>query len=309
MNKKYTVEELLKEYRNSNNFPIFENKMIKFDKVNNNDVYNPSYPIKINNKLILPARVEKRDSEHSKVIFFKETNQALTWEPDENFKTLELQDPFWIEDNDTLLIGGVQVDFAVDDTVINWKTVCYKLMKNNTFSHFFTGPNKMKDIRFCKLKNGKIALFTRPQGTKESKLGQIGFTILSSWENLSTEVIEKAPLLNIFDENQWGGINHAQLLPDGNIGLLGHIACYSTDKAKHYYPISFVLNPDTTEIIKEPKIILERNQLLKSPSKSADLEDIIFPGGAIQEDGGTTLYLGISDASVQIVKTKNIFNI
>ena len=307
MKRKYTVDALLKDCRTSKKFTILENHHVKFSDISHRDVYNPSYPLNIGEKSILPARVEMRDSEHSDIILFEKDGNELTWKKANSFSSLKLQDPFWIEQKSSLLIGGVAVDFSKENSVLNWKTVCYKVLDNGEFSLFFTGPDRMKDIRFCVLNDGKIGLFTRPQGTLNAKRGQIGFTILSSWDDLSHQAIEQAPLLNLFEDHEWGGVNHAQLLPDGNIGILGHIACYSSNNYKHYYPISFILDPKTSTIIREPRIILERKQLLKSSYKLPELDDIIFPGGAVQENDGTTLYLGVGDASVQRVKTTNIF--
>lgn len=307
MNKIYTVSSLLNNYRSSNIPIILEDRYLDFSSMQDKDVYNPSFPIKLDNKKILPARVESRNSEHSKIVLFEEAGNDLTWKPLKGSSTLDLQDPFWIINNSSVLLGGVAVDFSDDDKVINWKTVWYNVSKKGTFTPFFSGPNKMKDIRFCFLNDGKIALFTRPQGGKASLRGQIGFILLSSLKELTIEAIERAPLLNLFDPEEWGGVNQAQVLPDGNIGILGHIACYSSNNMKHYYAMTFILDPYSSQIIREPKIILERKQLLTGPSKRSDLEDIIFPGGAIQEDGGTTLYLGVSDATVQRIKTENIF--
>ena len=307
MARRYTVTELLKKHFSSNKNNIIEDKYLNFPSIKDKDVYNPSFPIKIENKEILPARVESRNNEHSNTILFEQDGDDLTWKPSKKFSSLSLQDPFWIRNKPKLILGGVEVDFSEEDKVLNWKTVLYKVSNEGTFTKFFTGPDRMKDIRFCVLNNGKIALFTRPQGGKESKRGQIGFTLLSSWKELTLETIIKAPLLNLFEPNEWGGVNQAQILPDGNLGILGHIACYSNNNTKHYYPITFILDPYTAKIIREPRIVLTRKQLLPGPSKRPELEDIIFPGGAIQENGGTTLYLGVSDATVQRVKIENIF--
>lgn len=307
MKKRYAVASLLKDYLSSNKSAIIEDKYLNFPTIIDKDVYNPSFPLEVAGKEILPARVESRFSEHSKIVLFEQAENDLTWKPLDVFSPLALQDPFWVIDKSSIIIGGVSVDFSDDDKVINWKTVCYKLSKDGRYSSFFIGPNKMKDIRFCVLGNGKIALFTRPQGGKVSKRGQIGFILLSSWKELTIEAINQAPLLNLFEPEEWGGVNQAQVLPDGNIGILGHVACYSNNNMKHYYPITFILDPYSSKIIREPRIILNREHLLAGPSKRPELEDIIFPGGAVQKNDITTLYLGVSDANVQRVKMENIF--
>ena len=74
----------------------------------------------------------------------------------------------------------------------------------------------MKDIRLIAMENGKIGVFTRPQGEGP---GTIGFTTVNSLEQLSIAVINDAPLGSFMPE-EWGGANEIHLLEDGLLGVL-----------------------------------------------------------------------------------------
>jgi len=93
----------------------------------------------------------------------------------------------------------------------------------------------MKDIRLVELKNGKIGVFTRPQG-RRGRRGKIGFTTISSLENLTPRTLTKAQIIKgQFAKGEWGGVNQALILKNGKIGALGHIARYSKDKQNRFY--------------------------------------------------------------------------
>lgn len=304
--RKFTVSALLNAYREQPK-GVLENTRLSFRNIENEDVYNPAYPIMLDGKLILPARVERRDSEDSRIVMFEQDSECDAWKPILEFFSPKLQDPFWIQLDTMLLLGGVHVNFSPTGIIKNWETVFLSCKDIKNFRPFFTGPKGMKDLRICSLQEGKIAIFTRPQGNKKGGRGQIGFSILDSLRDLTIQAVENATLLDLFVEEEWGGVNHAQLLCDGTLGVLGHIACFSSDMHKHYYPISFTIDPMTGILVNEPSIILERRDLLPGPSKRPDLQDIIFPGGCVQSNSTSTLYLGVGDAEVQKVVLNNLF--
>ncbi|WP_320129721.1 DUF1861 family protein [uncultured Sphaerochaeta sp.] len=302
----YTVEALLKAYR-AKGIQFFDNKRLSFEGQEGKDVYNPAYPLLLDGEFVLPARVECRNSEVSRILLFEPDKACDCWKRIPGSPSLPLQDPCWIPLGTSLLLGGVQVDFSSKKEVQGWKTVFMNYDELTINTPFFTGPRGMKDLRFCSLPNGKIALFSRPQKTQGAGRGQIGFMVLDSLKELSIEAIEQAPLLGLFAEDEWGGVNQVQVLPNGLLGILGHIACFSSDMERHYYPMTFTLDPATGKLMKEPSIILERRDLLPGPSKRPDLQDVIFPGGCVQKDGNSKLYLGVGDAEVQTVVFKNLF--
>ena len=153
----------------------------------------------------------------------------------------------------------------------------------------------MKDIRLIELQDGKIGLFTRPQGIIGGK-GKIGFTIINSLEDINETVISSAPLIpNQFDNNNsWGGVNAAYLLNNETIGVLGHYA-YENKHGKHYSAITFTVNLKKGDV-STMKTIARRSDFPPGTSKTKQLWDIVFPGGLIKNaDGSATLYAGLSD--------------
>lgn len=165
----------------------------------------------------------------------------------------------------------------------------------------------MKDLRLIELKDGTVGILTRPQGQKGGK-GKIGWITISSLDELSVDIINNAPLLeNQFIDEEWGGANEPHLLTNGLVGILGHIASFDDKGNRHYYPMVFALNPETSAFSKM-KLIATRNQFLPGPSKRPDLVDVVFSGGLIRKsDGSADLYAGISDAEAQKITIMDPF--
>ena len=154
----------------------------------------------------------------------------------------------------------------------------------------------MKDIRLISLPNGKIGVFTRPQGGKYDG-GKIGYMEIDSLNDLKKkDILNNAEIIeNQFPEGEWGGANELHLLEDGRIGVIGHIA-YEDEKGKHYYAMAFIYDPKTKS--SSPiKIIATRKNFPNGKAKSPKHDDIIFPGGLIRNgDDTATLYAGLGDA-------------
>jgi hypothetical protein len=163
----------------------------------------------------------------------------------------------------------------------------------------------MKDIRLCGIGDGRIGVFSRPQGKRGGR-GQIGYALAPSLEAVP-DVINNAPLLNLFSPKEWGGVNQAVLLEGGAIGLLGHIACFSGRKIRHYYPMTFILDAETGKPLRPPRILVERACLLPGEAKRPDLQDVIFPGGISIRDGTALLYLGVGDMEAQTLEIPDPF--
>lgn len=125
-------------------------------------------------------------------------------------------------------MGGVEVITAGDDPqkIVSWVTQFYRGYRIDSMRHFSSGPAMMKDIRLIELQDGRIGVFTRPQGEKGGR-GMIGFTIIDSLEELNEQTFLEAEIFqDQFVPEEWGGANEAQLLKNGHIGVLGHIACF-----------------------------------------------------------------------------------
>ncbi|WP_405388183.1 DUF1861 family protein [Peribacillus muralis] len=291
-----TCEQLIEEFT-SKDQPTNPEK-IKFSGIGNYDVYNISAPFDDCGELVIAGRVESRESEQSNVFFFVERNGK--WVPRENAPVLDLQDPFFTIIAGDLVLGGVQIfPHSTLEGQLGWRTVFYKGQSIASLKQFAKGPEGMKDLRLVELKSGNIGVLTRPQGEKGGR-GKIGWTKISSLEELTIDVINEAPLFeNQFIDEQWGGANEPHLLTNGFVGVLGHIASFDEEGNRHYYPMVFVIDPENGAF-SDMELIATRNHFLPGPSKRKDLVDVVFSGGLVRKlDGTADLYAGISDAEAQ----------
>ncbi|WP_445613210.1 MTP-1 family protein [Geobacillus sp. YF-1] len=276
----------------------FEPQKLRFAGVGDRDVYNISAPFADDGELVIAGRVESRDSEQSEVYFFVERDGV--WIPREGAPVFALQDPFVARIHGQLVFGGVETFLhPVFRGEYCWRTVFYRGPNIRGLKPFAQGPDGMKDIRLVELKDGSIGVFTRPQGEKGGR-GKIGFTRIVSLDDLTPDVIEAAPLLDAqFTDEEWGGVNEAHLLANGLVGALGHIACFDEHGNRHYYPMVFVLNPETMER-SELELLALRSHFLDGPAKRPDLTNVVFSGGLIRKGDGTAeLYAGVGDAEAQ----------
>ncbi len=288
-----SCEQLMEEFKN--NQPFEKGKRMLFINVGNKDVYNITAPFIINGEKIIAGRVENRDSEYSQIMFFTFNGEA--WSPKEKAPVFNLQDPFVTGINNEIIFGGVEVFQKNNDrTKLQWRTVFFRGTNINHLKLFAAGPIGMKDIRLIQLCDQRIGVFTRPQGEIGGR-GKIGFTIISSLNELTEETIEKASIIdNQFIEEEWGGVNEPHLLSNGKIGVLGHIACFDENQNRHYYSMAFLFDPYLTKA-SPIKIIAVRENFEEGEFKRKDLIDVVFSGGLIRRnDGYAELYAGVSDA-------------
>ena len=283
-----SIKHLLKNYSGQK---IKNIKKIKFLHIKNKNVYNITAPFKYENKIYLIGRVESQKDDSSTIQFFKRINEHFI--PDKTFQIFKLEDPSITKIAGNYVLSGVEIKSSGKKT--RWRTVFYKGKDLRQLSKFATGPWGMKDIRLIELKKDKIGVFTRPQGKKGLR-GKIGYFEISSLEKLKPRKISNAPILkNLFARGEWGGVNDLLILNSGKIGVLGHIANFSKDKNKFYYPIVFTFNPKTKKT-STLKIIGERKEFPKGKSKAPDLYNVIFPGGIIRKKNNTAkIYVGVAD--------------
>ncbi|NUK29870.1 DUF1861 family protein [Parageobacillus sp. VR-IP] len=299
-----TCAMLLKEFENAPQ-PFNPEKLI-FKGIGDRDVYNISAPFEDEGELVIAGRVEPRDSEHSEVYFF--VNRNGEWIPREGAPVFQLQDPFFTKIGGELIFGGVQTfSNPTMESSLGWRTVFYRGKRIADLKEFAKGPDGMKDVRLIELKDGSIGVLTRPQGEKGGR-GKIGFIRIPSLDDFTCEVMENAPLLEgQFIDEEWGGANEPHLLSNGLIGVLGHIACFDEEGHRHYYPMVFVLNPDTMEF-SDIELIATRSHFLEGVSKRPDLADVVFSGGLVRKGDGTAdLYAGVGDAEAQKITIMDPF--
>ena len=198
---------------------------LTFTGVDGQDVYNISAPFRSAGRTVIAGRVEPRDSEHSTAIFFEQADDV--WHPVDGAPRFALQDPFVTFSGGELVIGGVEVRFGAGEP--EWWTVFLRGADLFDLKPFFAGPLGMKDIRLCALPDGRVAVFTRPRGAKGGR-GTIGYTEVDTLDALTVDAIDAAPMLTgMFHPLDWGGVNEAHLLANGEIGLIAHIAYFEDD--------------------------------------------------------------------------------
>lgn len=278
---------------------------LNFTGVNGHDVYNITAPFSSAGKSIVAGRVEPRHHEYSTIIFFEEIDNV--WSPVTHAPAFELQDPFVTRIGGELIFGGVKITDL--GGFLEWETIFFRGPDIFNLTEFFRGPKGMKDIRLCDLENGRIAVFTRPQGEVGGR-GTIGYTEITRLEDLTIEVIGQAALLEgMFHPMDWGGANEAHLLANGEIGVLAHAAHYENDdvkRARYYHATSFIFDPVSRKF-RDYKIIACREQFEDGPAKEKFLTDVIFSSGLIRNRDRTTLYVGVSDTEAHWIEIEDPF--
>ena len=297
--------ELLRRFESAT-APL-ESGKIHFGGVGDCDVYNIAAPVHFGGETLIAGRVEPRETEHATIVLFRRESDGA-WRPRPGAPTFEgLQDPCITVIGGELVLGGVRYPIELPDGRTIWRMDFYRGRSVERLERFLTGPDGMKDIRLKGLPDGRVALFSRPHCGPGFR-GRIGFTVVDSLEALNADVIAEAPILHgQFNETEWGGVNEAHLLPDGRLGLLGHIAWMGTGEIRHYYAMVFTINPATAKT-GPVRIIATRPQFPPGPAKRADLVDVIFAGGLLRHwDGTATLFAGLSDAETGYVRILDPF--
>jgi len=299
-----TCGELLSEFKDKKEQN--RGQRLYFSGVDGKDVYNITAPFWDEGEWVLAGRVEGRDTEYSEIMFF--TDSGGYWMPRKNSPKFKLQDPFYSMVSGELVIGGVEVWARKDNPKeLEWRTVFYRGKNINGLKMFAAGPDGMKDIRIVELRDGRIGVFTRPQGETGGR-GKIGFTIIDTLDGLNPDIISGAGLINArFDDAEWGGANELHLLKNGLIGVLGHIACYDEQRNRHYYSMAFAFNPENRKA-SFMKLIATRENFDNGAAKRPDIADVIFSGGLVRgKDGNAVLYVGVSDAEAHKITISDPF--
>jgi hypothetical protein len=262
------------------------------------------------------GRAESAKSEGDSVaVPMVEVNHVLR--PLEGAPTFALQDPFHFDNiNGWQVFGGVQIYERDPEHPGNlgYRTVFYKykhtlqeLVRDDgtTEEPSVVSSDTMKGIRLAELPNGRVAMFTRPQGGEYGP-GKICYRELDSLEDFTTETMA-APeeVLNLFAEGEWGGPNEVHVLKNGKLGVLGHIARFApkdpsdpkSPTVKHYYAMTFCFDPSTKEA-SDMKIIATADSFPGVESKKDDLGGIIYSGGLKRlPNGAAALYCGVGDVT------------
>ena len=96
---KQACTELLQEY--DRHRQVLKSEKLIFNGVTKQDVYNIAAPLLEGEEWIIPARVEPRSSENSRVMFFRQHEDK--WMLATDLPQFNLQDPFWTHIHDELV--------------------------------------------------------------------------------------------------------------------------------------------------------------------------------------------------------------
>jgi hypothetical protein len=260
--------------------------------------YNPTGPFQalVDGKIlnIFGTRDESLRSEFdSEVGFYVENAHGrLTPYRPAGLEPLKLQDPFVSQIAGETVLGGVKVQRGIGHHTEFYRDLGLGL---SSLIKAFDGPPDMKDIRLVGTLEHKVLAFTRPQGRRKGGRGKVGFEFFDNLDALSAEVLQNAPLIEgQFLDEEWGGVNHAELLSNGLIGVIGHIARYTERGTRQYYVVSWAFNPYTLEST-EMEIIFAREDLpggLYRGHKREDLKNVVFPAKLVRLKNGTAILYG-----------------
>lgn len=282
---------------------ILMTKRLRFHGFPGYDVYNISQAFTFKGNTYIAGRVEKRKSEVSTSVIFiqiaPDDFQATNW------RIENLQDPFVELIDDHILLGGTEIYPDERGNIVSWRTVFYYGPDFDHLKKIILAPLKMKDVRIAK--GDEYYVMSRPQGGVAA-YGKIGFQAARSLSEITTEFIDKSPLIkDLFDDRVWGGANQILVLKNGLLGVLGHVAIMSDGDVRHYYGMTFALDPKTGKRT-DMKIIAEKRDFGPSEYKREDLIDVIFVGGIVRHSDETaSLYTGLSDAEGHVALMKDPF--
>ncbi len=292
--------------------PRHPGEILVFEGTDGLDVYNPSIPFESVGRTVIAGRVESRDSEKSKTMFFEP--RGTVWAPVAGAPSLPLQDPFVSFFRDGLVLGGVNVTWD-GDRLVEYHTDFYKGKDIFHLELFLSGPTFMKDVRLLELPDGRVAVFSRPQGQpmldRYGCIAKIGFAIAPSLDSVTADFIEGAPLLEgHFLPDEWGGSNQPYNLKNGLVGVIGHESWGETVDGVfyiHYYSMAFAIDPETRSMTPS-KVIGTRDCFPAGPQKDKRSQDVVFTSGILRrKDGKALLYCGLSDCQVGCLEIDDPF--
>lgn len=265
-------------------------RKLRFNIPEGQDAYNITTPFDSHGCRYIAARVEPREDElGSKAIFFQQNGEE--WVVDPEVRQYPLQDPFVQKVNGELLFGGNEVWKSGEE--VYWRVVFFRGRNIQGLRLFARGPVGVKGIRLVELQDGRIGLSKRVDG-------KIIFSVIQDLEGLPQALkppnIRRGIVLDLFKDGYFGNVNEMCLLPDGKVGVIGHIARVENGH-KIYHAMAFILNPARGEHTK-PEIILRRSDFPAGDAKSAELKEVVYPAGLV----GQELYVGASDAEAWLIR-------
>ena len=287
------------------NKKIYDSALLRFEGVHGWDVYNCSVPFVWQGKEYIFGRVERREDFANSTAWLFEKTGPDAYAPVAGSMIYPLEDPFLAVVDGEWILGGTHVRKS-KGKIDHFCGYFYRGSDPRWMTHFTCGPADMKDIRLVQLQDGRIGVFSRPRSaTVEKQYGSgavIGFTTISSVDELDAQVINHAPVIkNLFGPGEWGGCNQCYLLRDGRIGVIGHRSYNQTGedggKLMVYMNISFIFDP-ATHSASDIRIIGDKPSYPPTEAMRPDLRDCAFTSGIVMRpDGRAELYSGLGDVT------------
>jgi len=284
------------------NNPVIESSLLKFNGVDDFDVYNCSIPFTFSGKKYIYGRIERRNEWARSWVRLFEESAADEYTLVENTMIYQLEDPYVSLINGEFVLGGTHVQYQQGEFT-DFFGYFYKGKDLENLYYFTTGPKNMKDIRLVQLE-GKIGVFSRPRGKDVEEVhgseSIVGYAEISNINTLSADIIQNANKIeDMFGKGEWGGCNQCYYLSSGLIGIIGHKSYEDNTDGNSgssvYVNVSFVFDPNTHKILDE-KIIGTRKSYPPGPAKKPYLTDCAFTAGIVmREDGNADLYSGLGD--------------
>lgn len=297
----YDIDDMLRKFRARGCSE--RGSLVALSGLSDRDGYNPSGPVPNGDRPVVYVRVERRDVDaDSWIVPFRHV-AVDSWELDHTLPAHQLEDPQVTTIHGSIVISGVRIT-ARTAHGIEWETVFLRGTSPTALTEFAVSPKLMKDVRLIELRDGRIGVFTRPWGQPRCR-AWIGYTEIEHLDDLTTAVMENAPLIGTQPvPGQWWGANALYELETGHIGVLAHIAKWDGD-SRSYYPIVFQFDRQQRSIVTGPRIIAERACFPYHPPKRADLRNVIFPSWI--DRGSGLLYGGLSDSTIGVLAVGDPF--
>ena len=275
-------------------------------------LFNPSDIFAEDGQRLMAARRGTAEETGDCTVLLRESGGV--WRIDAAARQFPLQDPNIAHIGDELVLSGVR---CRKDGKGEWHWHCefYRGKRYGELEYFFSGPPQMKDIRLVELPDGKVGVFTRPQGlayrAKTGHIADIGYTEVESLSALSAEKIANAPLLEgVFMTEEWGGVNMVYPLRSGLLGVLGHVARgdgpFREGLTVHYYAMTFVFDPKSREFT-PPELLAARGNFACVPEQKLRGDDVLFPAGLERRGGRAVLRCGVADRVIGELETEDPF--
>lgn len=287
------------------NKKIYDSALVTFRDVQGNeysreddglDAYNCCVPFVMDGETYCFARIEKHNVWAQSVVkLFKETSKDI-FDEVQNSMIYQNEDPYVQFVGGELVMGGTRVTKKAGE-VDYFDASFYRGKNVSDLTYFTQGPKDMKDIRLVEMPDG-VGIFTRPNG-------KIGFTKVKSLDEVTSDAIENAPLIDIIDENGYGGCNQCYYLSSSMIGVIAHqVYPKIRDDGRTenvYVNTAFVFSPELRKTV-DFKIIGTRrcypkSDFMRVKPDGVPLDDTVFTSGFLmRDDGKVDLYSGVSDA-------------